>query len=46
LDTFLDEAVDGVEAGKNEVGVGYGQVAFETWRGAFGLFLERYHVEG
>lgn len=38
LDTFLDEAMDGVEAGKNEVGVGYGQVAFETllgysWRG-------------
>jgi uncharacterized oxidoreductase len=46
LDAFLDEIMHGFQASKDKIGVGFGQIAFNAWRGAFGLFLERFHVRG
>lgn len=46
LGEFLDHAMEGLLAGRSEIGVGFGQLAFETWRKAFSPFLERFHVKG
>lgn len=46
LNEFLDHAMEGLMAGKDEVGVGFGQVAFDTWRSAFSPFLKQFHVNG
>ena len=46
LEGFLDQTMKGFEEGSVEVGVGFGDVALKAWRGAFGGFLERFHVQG
>ncbi|KAF3404363.1 putative oxidoreductase DltE [Talaromyces pinophilus] len=43
---FLDNAMEGLLVGRSEIGVGFGQAAFDTWRKAFSPFLERFHVNG
>ena len=46
LKDFLDHTMEDLLAGKDEIGVGFGQVTFDTWRGAFNPFLEQFHVSG
>jgi len=46
LDVYLDGTMKGLKEGKAEVGVGFGEVAFKTWRGAFGPFLKNFHIKG
>lgn len=46
LNAFLDQAMSGLVAGKEEVGVGFGQVAFSAWRDAFSPFLKQFHIVG
>jgi short-subunit dehydrogenase involved in D-alanine esterification of teichoic acids len=46
MNDFLDQTLEGLEAGKNEFGMLHAQSLLEAWRGAFGQYLERYHVQG
>jgi short-subunit dehydrogenase involved in D-alanine esterification of teichoic acids len=46
LEEHVQKTMEGLERGKEETGVGFGELALQTWRTAFGPFLEKFHLEG